>query len=93
MQKVNVWSFIFSIICIVLFMAAAFSGPINYAIIGLDPFELLLYLTLSAFILALIGFGGILSWRGLARSIAATVLTAGQSVMLVLVVFFGKLLS
>jgi hypothetical protein len=93
MQKVNVWSFIFSIICILLFTEAAFSGSIDYSIIGLDPFDFLLYLALAAFVLAVLGFGGIQNWKGLARSIASLVITVGLSGVLAYIVFIGKLLS
>ncbi|MCP1156690.1 hypothetical protein [Bacillus infantis] len=93
MQKVNVWSFIFSIICFLLFMEAAFSGPIDDSLFGLDPLEILLYLTLAAFVVAVMGFGGIQNRMGLVRSVASLAITLGLSGFLAYIVFFGKLLS
>ena len=92
-RKYNLWSFILSIICILLFFIVSLSGPIDYSIMGTHPLKLILYITLTAFILGILGFSGIQDWKGLTRSITTVIITLGLSVFLAIVVFFGSLLS
>ncbi len=91
--KMNYWSLIFSIACSILFIFISSTGPINYTILGTHPFILLLYLTLFALMLALIGMAGIEGWRGMARSISAIILTTTLSASLAFIIFFGRLLG
>ncbi|WP_117170253.1 hypothetical protein [Paraliobacillus sediminis] len=93
MKKINIWSFILSIICLLLFFIVCFSGPIDYSIMGTHPLNLVLYITLMTFVLGVLGFSGIRDWKGMARSITTVILTLGLSVFLTFVVFFGNLLS
>ncbi|KHF40510.1 hypothetical protein [Halalkalibacter okhensis] len=92
-KKINIWSFILSIICILLFFIVSFSGPIDYSIMGNHPLNLVLYITLITFVLGVLGFSGIQDWKGMARSLTTIILTLGLSVFLTFVVFFGNLLS
>lgn len=92
-KKINIWSFILSIICIFLFFIVSFSGPIDYSIMGTHPLNLVLYITLLTFVLGILGFSGIQNWKGMARSITTIILTMGLSAFLTFVIFFGKLLS
>ncbi|WNF38779.1 hypothetical protein RJD24_10300 [Bacillaceae bacterium IKA-2] len=92
-KKINIWSFILSIICILLFFIVSFSGPIDYSIMGYHPLNLVLYITLITFVLGVLGFSGIQDWKGMARSVTTIILTLGLSVFLTFVVFFGNLLS
>lgn len=92
-KKFNIWSFILSIICILLFFIVSFSGPIDYSIMGTHPLNLVLYITLLTFVLGILGFLGIQNWKGLARSVTTIILTMGLSAFLTFVIFVGKLLS
>ena len=92
-RKYNLWSFILSIICILLFFIVSLSGPIDYSIMGTHPLKLVLYITLTVFILGILGFSDIQDWKGLLRSITTVIITLGLSVFLAIVVFFGSLLS
>lgn len=92
-QKINLWSFILSIICILLFFIVSLSGPIDYFIMGTHPLNLVLYSTLITFILGILGFAGIQNWKGMSRSIATVIITLGLSAFLVIIIFFGSLLS
>ena len=92
-QKINLWSFFLSIICILLFFVVSLSGPINYSIMGTHPLNLVLYITLTTFVLGILGFSGIQDWKGLTRSITTVIITLGLSTFLAIVLFFGSLLS
>ncbi|MDQ0298440.1 cellulose synthase/poly-beta-1,6-N-acetylglucosamine synthase-like glycosyltransferase [Salibacterium salarium] len=93
MKKINIWSFILSIICILLFFIVSFSGPIDYSLMGIHPLNLVLYITLITFVLGVLSFSGIQDWKGMARSVTTIILTLGLSVFLTFVIFFGNLLS
>lgn len=92
-KKVNVWSFILSIICILLFLIVSFAGLIDYSIMGTHPLNLVLYITLITFVLGVLGFSGIQDWKGMARSVTTILLTLGLSAFLSFVIFLGNLLS
>ncbi|CAM5222838.1 hypothetical protein UACE39S_06318 [Ureibacillus acetophenoni] len=92
-KKINSWAFIFSIICIFLFMFDNSWGPIVSSILGVHSLNLLLYFTIIIFFLGLIGFAGVEDGKVMARSIATVVLTLGLSVFLTVVIFFGMLFS
>ncbi|NYF26470.1 hypothetical protein [Sporosarcina sp. JAI121] len=92
-KKINLWSFILSIICILLFFIFSFSGPIDYSIMGTHPLNLVLYITLITFVLGLLGFSGVQDWKGMTRSITTVIITLGLSAFLAVVIFFGSLLS
>lgn len=92
-KKINSWAFIFSIICILLFILDRSWGPIVSSILGVHSLNLLLYFTIIIFFLGLIGFAGVEDGKVMARSIATVVLTLGLSVFLTVVIFFGMLFS
>ncbi|WML44599.1 hypothetical protein [Neobacillus sp. PS3-40] len=92
-KKINIWSFISSLICILLFVIVTFSGPIDYSIMGTHPLNLVLYITLITLVLGVLGFSGIQDWKGMARSIATVIITLGLSTFLTIVIFLGGLLS
>lgn len=93
MQKINIWAFIFSIICIFLFILDNSWGPIASAVLGIHSLNVLLYIALIIFFLGLIGFAGVEDWKGLARNIATVILTLVLSTFLSIVIFFGMLFS
>jgi hypothetical protein len=92
-KKINIWSFIFSIICFLLFFIFSFSGPIGYSIMGSHPLNLVLYITLVTLFLGVLGFSDVRDWKGMARSVATIIITLGLSAFLTFVIFFGRLLS
>lgn len=92
-KKINLWSLILSIICILLFFIVSFSGPIDYSIMGTHPLNLVLYITLITFVLGLLGFSGVQDWKGMTRSITTVIITLGLSAFLAVVIFFGSFLS
>jgi hypothetical protein len=92
-NKINIWSFISSIVCILLFVIVSFSSLIDYSIMGTHALNLVLYITLITLVLGVLGFSGIQDWRGMARSVATIILTLGLSAFLTFVIFFGNLLS
>lgn len=91
MQKINIWSLVLSIICIVLFFIVSFSGIFNNSIMGTHPLYLVLYITLVTLVLGVIGFGGIQDWRGMARSVTTVTITLVLLVCLAFVLFIGSL--
>ncbi|MDX5476202.1 MAG: hypothetical protein LPK00_11770 [Bacillaceae bacterium] len=93
MQKFNIWSFVLSIICVVLFFIVSFSGVFNNYVMGIHPLNLVLYITLITLMLGVLGFGGIQDWKGMARSVTTMILTLGLSLFLSFVLFFGNLIS
>lgn len=92
-KKMNLWSFILSIICILLFFIASFVGPFDYFIMGMHPLNLILYMTWITFVIGVYGFSGIQDWKGLMRSITTVIITLGLSTFLIVIIFFGSLLS
>jgi hypothetical protein len=92
-KQLNFWSFIFSPILVSLFFIVSSIGPIDYTILGMHPFVLLLYVTLLTFITGLTGMAGMEDWKGMTRSFSTIIMTLGLSALLAIVIFFGNLLS
>jgi hypothetical protein len=92
-KQLNIWSFIFSTIWLLLFFIVSSTGPIDYTILGTQPFVLLLYVTLLTFVTGLLGMAGMEDWKGMARSFSTIILTLGLSTFLTIINFFGHLLS
>lgn len=86
-EKINIGSFILSIICILLFLLVSFSGLIDYSVMGTHPLALVLYITLLTLILGVLGFSGIHDWKGMARSVTTLIITSGLSAFLTFVIF------
>ncbi len=93
MKKFNIWSFVLSIICVVLFYLVSFSGFRINSIFGAHPLHILLYLTLITFVFGLIGFSGVRDWKSIVRSLSTVILTLGLSLVLIVIIFFGSLLT
>lgn len=92
-KALNIWSFIASIICILLFYFLASSNKGHFSIIGMNSFLLLLFFTIIIFFLGIAGFSGIRNWMSGLRSIATVVFTLGLSVLLCILLFFGNVLN
>lgn len=92
-KRMNLWSFILSISCILLFFIASFAGPFDYFIMGMHPLNLIIYMTWITFVLGVFGFSGIQDLKGLMRSITTLIINLGLSTFLIVIIFFGSLLS
>ncbi|WP_071395096.1 hypothetical protein [Bacillus tuaregi] len=92
MKKANLGSFIFSIICILLFLIVSFSNGIDHSFTGLHPLNMVIYFTLATLVFGVIGFSGVQDWKGVIRSIATVIITLGLSAFLMVIIFFGSLL-
>ena len=90
--KANYWSFIFTIICIILCLMAL-AGWFGNSIMGIHPLTIILIITLLTFLIGVYGFSGVKDWKGIYRSIFTVVLTLILSSLLGFVIFFGSLLS
>lgn len=93
---INIWSFILSLTCIpVCFIAISSENFIGVftRIIGTHPLNIVLGITLIAFVLGLIGLKDVREWKAMARSMFTIIFTMGFSVVLVFILFFGSLLN
>ncbi len=95
-SNINLWSFILSLFCIPVFFIAIFSA--NYIsgftkTIGTHPLNIVLGLTLIAFVLGVIGLKDVREWKAMARSLFTIFFTIGFSGVLIVIIFFGNLLS
>ncbi|CAM4075024.1 hypothetical protein [Mesobacillus thioparans] len=92
-SQLNLWSFILSIIWVLLFFVVSSIGPNDYTIFGAHPHVLLLCAFLLTLFIGLIGLSGIKNWKSMARGLSTILLTLGLSAFLVFIIFFGKLAS
>ncbi|QAS54841.1 hypothetical protein [Halobacillus litoralis] len=92
-EKINFWSFIFSIICVVLFLTVSFSGWFTNSIFGIHPLTIVLFVTLFTFLFGMLGFSGVRSCKGMARSVSTVVVTLILSAYLGFALLFGSLLN
>ncbi|MGD7054257.1 hypothetical protein [Sutcliffiella horikoshii] len=91
-EKINLWSFIFSIICVVLFLTFSFSGRFTNSILGIHPLNIILFVSLFTFLFGVYGFSGVRDGKSMARSISTVVVTLGLSAYMGFVLMFGSLL-
>ena len=91
-KHMNVWSFILSICCIPAFFIATLSASFN-AMIGIHPLDIVLGMTVSTFFLGLIGLKDVREWKAMARSVFTIIFTAGFSLVLLSIIFVGRLLG
>lgn len=93
--NINLWSFILSLSCIPLFLVAITPKLIRVSIdnIGTHPLNIVLGITLTSFVLGIIGLKDVEGWKSLTRSILTIFFTICISVVLIFIIFFGSLLS
>ncbi|WP_085994193.1 hypothetical protein [Oceanobacillus senegalensis] len=91
-EKVNFWSFIFSIFCIPLFLIVI-SGWVRYSIMGNPPLTIVLIITLFTFLFGVYGFSGVKDWKGMLRSVSTVVLTLSLSALIGFIIFIGNVWS
>lgn len=92
-EKINVWSFILSLFCILFLYLTQFSLHIANSIFGIHPLKIVLVTSILSLLLGSIGFAGVKDWKSLLRSILTIIITTGLSAFLVYVIFFGSLLD
>lgn len=92
-EKINFWSFILSIICVVLFLTVSFSGWFTNSILVIHPLTIVLFLTLFTFLFGMFGFSGVRSWKGMARSVSTVVVTLSLSAFVGFALLFGSLFN
>lgn len=76
-RQFNRWSFYLCLVCLALFFYSRLFG-----IWILTPPVLILCMGLTAFVMAIVGFGGITGWQTALRSWAALLLSLGLSLIL-----------
>ena len=91
--SLNIYAFILSIVCILLFLIVSLTGTINYAVFDIHPLNLVLYITLTTFVLGILGFASIDSWKGIVISTITLFATAALSLFLIFIILLGSLLS
>ncbi len=94
-NNINVWSFILSLCCIPLFFIAATSTSILSfftKVIGIHPLDMVLGVTVITFFLGLIGLKNVREWKAMARSIFTIIFTIGFLIVLIYIIFTGRLL-
>ena len=85
-----------SLFCIPVFIFVATSASFSKFFtktIGIHPLNFVLGITLIAFILGVIGLKDVRKGKAMARSIFTITFTIGLSVVLIMILFIGKLLS
>ncbi|WP_242223669.1 hypothetical protein [Bacillus cereus group sp. BfR-BA-01380] len=93
-QTINLWSFIFSFICISLFLLYLGAGsPYVTNSVYFHPLFFLLILTIGTFFAGMIGFSKINNWISMLRSVVTVLLTFSLSVFLTLILIVGYALS
>jgi hypothetical protein len=100
-HNINLWSFIFSIICIGLFflyleigsLASSETKMFIMDSLPIHPLFFLLVLTLVTFFAGIKGFSKINNWIAMLRSVATVLLTLLLSVFLTLTLIVGYALS
>ncbi|MBE7123727.1 hypothetical protein [Bacillus cereus] len=97
-HNINLWSFIFSFVCIAFFllyleictpeMNATFINVVYF-----HPLFFLLVLTIGTFFAGIKGFSKMNNWIAMLRSVATVLLTLSLSVFLTLTLIVGYALS
>lgn len=94
--NINLWSFILSLFCIPIFFIALSSASFFSfftKITDLHPLDIVLGITVIAFFLGVIGLKDVREWKAMARSIFTITFTTVFSVVLISLVFIGRLIS
>lgn len=83
--KINIWSFIFMLLCWVAF----FSGLSQV----FDPHYMILVVSIVVFILSVVGLGGVIGWKTALLAIISIIGSIALVVLELWVIFIGRLLS
>lgn len=93
MKKINLWSFIFSFVCIALsFIAVSSSQTVAFLtnLLHTHPLNLVLGMSLMTFLFGVIGFSGATNWKLLLRSISTVVITFVLSALILFIVVLAN---
>ena len=86
--KINLWSFIFSFICVALFFIAVSSRETVETLTNLfhtHPLNIVLAISFITFIFGLIGFSASTNWKLLLRSFSTVVITLGLCILVIFI--------
>lgn len=94
-QKLNVYAFIASLLCVGLFLLTSFTstGDFVKSLVKVHPLDLVLVLSIVSFLLGLFGFSGARDWKSFVRSLVTVLITLGLSVVLIFIIGIGHLLG
>jgi len=91
-NNMSLWSFILSLCCIPVFFIAISSASFH-EITGIYPLDIVLGMTVIIFFLGLIGLKDVNGWKAMARSVFTLIFTAGFSLVLISIIFVGRILG
>ncbi len=86
--KVNLWSFIFSVLCIALFIITVASSKMVESVTNLlhiDPLYIVLGMSIVTCLLGFVGFYEATNWRLFLRSILTIIITFGLSALVIFI--------
>lgn len=92
--KFNLWSFIFSFVCIALFFISVSSYEmVQFAtnLLKIHPLNIVLTVSLVTFIFGLIGFSQVTNLVLLIRSLLTIIITLGVLILSFFIIFMGNL--
>ncbi|WP_223703465.1 hypothetical protein [Sutcliffiella deserti] len=94
-QRMNLYSFIASFVCLGLFFLFSFTEMLNSVenSLKVHPLSIILALTIISFFLGVIGLSGMKESKTGVRSFTTLVLTSGLSILLIFIIGVGKLLG
>lgn len=91
--KVNFWSFVFSIICIVLFFISISSKEtlgVLTNLLHMHPLYVVLAISFITFIFGLIGLSASTNRKLLLRGISTIVITLGLCIVIIIIMVLGS---
>lgn len=92
--KINLWSFIFSFVCISLFFISILSSKVFYFetnFAHIHPLKIVLIISLVTHLFGLIGFSEAITVKLLLRSIFTVITTLVLSVLILFIICLGNL--
>jgi hypothetical protein len=91
--KMNLWSFVASLLCLVMFFIAGLGHitPMLIKATGVNPWYIVLFGSAITLIFGFVGFGGRQHFNSRIRSVLTTVITLGLSVFSIAVIVMGNL--
>jgi len=94
--KINFYSFIFSLLCILLFFIVTASPIVlNFTLntFQIHPLYIVLSFCIITLILGFIGLSAATNWKLLLRGFLSIIITILESVIIIAILFLGSLLS
>lgn len=92
MAKLNKVSFFLSLMCVILLFILPHNNLITSAT-GIHKLSIILYFTFMTLVLGVIGLFGVQGWKSMLRSFITIVATLLMMTFVIVVMFFGELLS